>query len=187
MSITKKILSITILAVFLCLPVSGQANSIDLKSSHTYSEDNTCYLDALFDFTLTEEVLKALNHGIPLEIHTLFQLRLKRKWYWDKTVSEIKLSHRLEHQPLTEDYLTIDLKTGQRRSYDNLDAALNNISTISKLVLFNKSLLQQDDYYIGRIRTYLDLDSLPSPMRPQVYFSSKWDIDSKWHEWKIIQ
>lgn len=187
MSITRKILSVICIVIITCFPVLVQAKTIDLKSSRTYAENNIYYIDAIYDFTLTKEVLNALRHGIPLEIHTLFQLRLKRKWYWDKTISETKLSHRLEHQPLTEDYLTIDLKTGLRRSYDNLEAALKNISTISRLSLFNQSLLQKDDKYIGRIRTYLDLGSLPSPMRPQVYFSEKWDMDSKWYEWKLKQ
>lgn len=184
----KKILSITGFVIFICFPGISQANNIDLKSSRIYLENNIYYIDATYDFTFTKEVLDALLHGIPLEIHTLFQLRLKRKWYWDKTISETKLSHRLEHQPLTQDYLTIDLKTGLHHSYDNLEAALNNIGTVSRQELFNQTLLQEeDDYYIARFRTYLDLDALPSPMRPQVYFSKAWDLDSKWHEWKLNQ
>lgn len=187
MSAIKKILSVTAFVIFIYLPGISLANNIDLKSSRIYLENNIYYIDARYNFTFTKEVLDALLHGIPLEIHTLFQLRLKRKWYFDKTVSETKLSHRLEHQPLTQDYLTIDLKTGLRHSYDNLEAALNNIGTVSRQELFNKTLLQADDYYIARFRTYLDLDALPSPMRPQVYFYKAWDIDSKWHEWKLNQ
>ena len=182
---SKNISQIIILFLLIALPVFVLANTINLKTSQTYTKNEIYFIDVSFDFTLTDEALEALRHGIPLEIHTLFQLRMTRNWFWDKTINEIKISQRLEHQPLTEDYLTIDLQTGQRRSYDNLDAALNNISSISKQVLFNKTLLRHDKNYTGRVRTYLDLDSLPSPMRPQVYFSDEWNIASDWHEWKI--
>jgi Domain of unknown function (DUF4390) len=163
------------------------AKLINIKSTHTYIEDATYYLDTQFDFALTEEAEKALRHGISLEIHTHFQLRLIREWFWDVTISEKKIIYKLEHRPLTENFLTINLNTGMRNSYTNLDAALNDINSVSRIMLFGQNVLQPDEKYIARIRTFLDIGSLPSPMRPQAYFSSDWDISSDWYEWKIIQ
>ena len=178
---------ISIIFIFVCIQNSSYANTVNIESTHAYTENEVYYLDALFDFELTEEANKALRHGISLEIHTQFQLRLKRKWLWDKTISEKLLMYKLEHKPLTENFQTINLKTGLRQTYDNLDAALNYISSISKLELFNRNVLNNGKHYIARIRTFLDLESLPSPMRPQAYFSRSWDISSAWHEWEIIQ
>ena len=170
-----------------CISIPAFAKTIDIKSTHAYTENQTYYLDATFNIELTEEAQKALRHGIALEIHTQFQLQLERKWLWNKQVHEVLLIHRIEHFPLTGDYLTIDLRTGLRSSFNNLNAALNNISSISKMTLFNSNILAQEKNYIGRIRTYIDLESLPPPMRPQVYFSNSWDIKSEWYEWNIIK
>lgn len=182
----KIIKHISLLLILFCMSNISCAKTIKIKSTHAYTENNIYYLDTLFDFSLTEEADKALRHGISLEIHTHFQLRLKRKWLWDKTISEKIIKHKLEHKPLTNNFLTIDINTGLRHSYSNLDAALNHINTISKMKLFDQNLLNKDNVYQARIKTYLDTESLPPPLRPQAYFSSKWDMASEWFEWKVI-
>jgi hypothetical protein len=166
---------------------AGYANSVNIKFTNTYVENNTYYLDAGYDLELSEEAYKALRHGISFEIHAQFQLRLERMWLWNKTISEKTLIYKLEHKPLTENFLTIDLNTGLRHSYDSLDAALRNIRTISKMALFDQALITSDKTYTARMRVFLDIESLPPPMRPQAYFSPSWDISSAWHEWKLAQ
>jgi len=178
---------VSLIFTLACITNSAYANTINIKSTHAYTEEKSYYLDALFDFALTEEANKALRHGISLEIHTHFQLRINREWLWDKTISEKIIIYKLEHKPLTGNFLTINLKTGLRRSYNNLDAALSHISLISKMELFKQSILHKDKNYVARIRTFLDIESLPSPMRLQAYFSQSWDMSSEWYEWKVIQ
>ena len=51
--------------------------------------------------------------------------------------------------------------------------------------LFDKNRLKNNKKYIARIRLYLDIDSLPSPLRPRAYFSSDWNISSQWYKWEI--
>lgn len=179
--------NVSLLLMASCICNLSYAKIINIRSTYTYTEDTTYYLDALFDFELTEEADKALHHGISLEIHTHFQLRLKREWLWDKTISEKKLIYKLEHKPLTNNFLTINLNTGLRNSYSSLNAALNNINTVSKMKLFDQNILEKDKNYIARIRIFLDTGALPPPLRPQAYFSSKWDMSSEWSEWEIIQ
>lgn len=176
-----------LLVIFLCLPNIVTSKTIDIKSTHGYTENETYFVDAELDFKLTDEANEALLHGIPLEIHTHFQLRHKRKWLWDKTVNEEVIIIKLEHLPLTNNYLTISINTGIKNSYSNLDAALNHINTITKLKLFDYDLLSKEKNYIVRVKTFLDISSLPTPLLPQAYFSSEWDMSSKWLEWDIMQ
>ncbi len=81
--------------------------------------------------------------------------------------------------------MIIDLKTGIRNSYSNLNAALNHINLLSKIELFDINVLNKNKNYIARIKTFLDIGSLPPPMRPQAYFYSNWDMSSEWLEWEI--
>jgi len=185
--VSTNITKISILFIMLCVHFSCYANAAKINTTNIYIENNTYYLDASYDFELSEEAYKALRHGISFEIHAHFQLRLKRAWLWDETISEKTLIYKLEHKPLTENFLTIDLLTGLRHSYDNLDAALNHIKTISKMSLFDQDLLIENKTYTARIRTYLDIESLPPPMRPQAYFSPNWDLSSEWHEWELVR
>ena len=175
----------SVLFILLCINYTCNANTTKINATHIYLENSTYYLNASYEFELSEEAYKALRHGISFEIHAHFQLRLKRTWLWDKTISEKKLIYKLEHKPLTENFLTINLLTGLRHSHDNLDAALNYIKNISKMALFDEDLLIGNKTYIARIRAYLDIESLPPPMRPQAYFSPNWDLSSEWYEWEL--
>jgi hypothetical protein len=177
----------SLLLILLCISHGCFASTTQFKHAHTYLKNNTYYLDAVYDFELTEEAYKALRHGISFEIHTHFQLRMKRKWLWDKLITEKTLIYKLEHKPLTENYLTINLTTGLRHSYDSLDAALSHIRDISNMSLFDQALLTEDNTYVARIRAFLDIESLPPPMRPQSYFSSNWDMSSEWYRWELVR
>ncbi len=161
------------------------AATIKLKTLQLHEKEDAYLVDADFALDLNDEVMDALLHGIPVQIHTDVQVHMIRDWYPDKTIKSVNLNHLLVHQPLTQDYLTINLRTGERQSFDNINSALSNLSSLSDVTLIKKNILSEEQQYRGRIRMYLDLDSLPTPMRPQVYFSSKWDISSDWHEWVI--
>ena len=171
--------------LMLSIPIECLATTIKLTSFDSYEQDNDYLLDAAFTLELSDEVLKALKHGIPLQINTEFEVRMVRDWYPDKTIQSVNYIYQLSHQPLTEDYLTVNLKTGLRALYNSLSAALTNIGQFKHIKLVSKQVLSADNQYTGRTRMYLDLDSLPAPMRPQVYFSDSWNISSDWHEWLI--
>ena len=178
---------LSLLFIILCFITPSTAKTIAIKKTNSYKEDSTYYLDTVFEFKLTDEANEALIHGIPLEVHTLFQLRVERKWLWDKTVSEKLVVIKLEHMPLTNTYLTININTGLRNSYSNLDTALKEMNNISQMKLFDESILEKNKNYLARIKTFVDIASLPPPLRPQAYFSSDWEISSDWIEWEVIQ
>ena len=86
---------------------------------------------------------------------------------------------------LTENFLVTNLNNGIVNYYKNFDSAVNAISKISKMKLFDKNKLKKNINYSARIRLFLNVDSLPSPLRPRAYFSSDWNISSQWYRWKI--
>ena len=174
-----------ILLILMTVTAQCLAAAIKLSSFNSYERNEHFLVDATFELDFSDEVLEALKHGIPIQVHVDCEVRTSRKWVPDKTINALEYSYQLLHQPLTEDYLTVNLKTGLRQSYDNLSAALVQIGHLENISLINKKSLAEDEVYKGRIRMYLDLDSLPTPMRPQVYFMKNWDISSDWHEWVI--
>lgn len=160
---------------------------IEVRSIAAYLEDNVYYLDASLRIELSEEAERALRHGIALEILTEFELFAERRWLWDKKISATTLRHRLEHRPLTGDYRSVDLSTGQRLGYNNLAAALQGIGAIRKMALFEAALLARRARCYARLRAYVDLGALPAPMRPGAYFSSAWDLAGPWRTWEIAR
>ncbi len=180
----KKINMVIVTIVILLIAQLCYAKNINIKSSNIYNDNNILYLDSYSEILLTKEAYNALLHGISFQIHADFELFTKNHWLFKNIIANKKLKYKLEHKPLTENFLITDLSTGIKSYYKNVDHALKSISNINKMKLLNKNKLDKKKNYIARIKFYLSIDSLPSPMRPRAYFSSDWNISSNWYEWE---
>lgn len=167
------------------LPTVGYAANINIKSIHTYTQDNTYFIDADFSIDLSDEAIDALQHGISLDIHTTIEITRKRKWLWDKVIYTMSISNQLQYQPLTDNYLLIDMHTGTQKAYNSLNKALHHLNQLRNLALSSTNLISQHESLNGRIKRYLNIESLPTPIRPIAYLSANWKLASEWYEWRI--
>lgn len=138
---------------------------------------------ARLDFDLSEEALKALDNGVALNIVVELEVLQERFWLWDRTLIEHSENFRLERQALSKNYLVTHKY--RRRSFLSLEEALQFIGTMSDYPLLDSSELEAGKHYRGRIRAWLDIESLPAPMRPAAHISASWRLDSGWYEWPI--
>jgi hypothetical protein len=51
--------------------------------------------------------------------------------------------------------------------------------------LFDGASLDSDAAYRGRLRARLDIEALPSPLRPLAYVSPSWHSTGEWYEWPL--
>lgn len=140
-------------------------------------------LSARLDLELSEEALRALEHGVALDIVIEMQALEDRRWLWDRTIAQHSERFKLERQALSKHYLVTD--NYSRRSFISLQEALRYIGTIRNYPLVRKADLEPDNSYYGRLRAWLDIESLPAPMRPTAYISSNWQLASNWYKWQI--
>ncbi|MBI4005141.1 MAG: DUF4390 domain-containing protein [Gammaproteobacteria bacterium] len=166
------------------LPDNKKGIEIDYLTGVVNGDVYTIDAYILYDFGT--EVREALDHGVALQIDTEFRVIQRRQWIWDKTIASKVLSYRLEHHPLSGHYLVTNLIEGSRRQFQRLEAALKFLGTIKDYPLVARELLLPDNIYIALIRARLNIRTLPAPLRPLVYVSSKWRLASPWQEW-IIQ
>lgn len=177
--------SIGLLSLYISMigPVSATGISIEYCSTHR--QDDIYLLDANIKFDFSKEALEALKHGIALQIHTALRLKMDRDWLWDLSLKETILRFRMEHHPLSGHYIVTDLTSGVRHTYQTLQGAVGFLTELNNVPFFEASLLGKDVNYIGSMRTQLDIESLPAPLRPIAYLSSNWRLSSPWYEWKI--
>jgi hypothetical protein len=62
-----------------------------------------------------------------------------------------------------------------------MESALSGMGEIKDFSLPPQHTLDTSDLIL-RIRSQIDLNALPSPMRPGAFLSNKWDLASDWHE-----
>ena len=103
----------------------------------------------------------------------------------DETVASLSQRYRIRYHALTRQYLTTNLNSKVRSAYPNLAIALANLGTISSLPVLDQRLLKPNSHYLGRIRSRLAIEHLPSPLRLWTYFYSDWNLSSPWHQWVL--
>ena len=157
----------------------------EVRSASTTLADGVHRLDARLQLILSSEALAALSSGVPLTIELKTQVIRSRRFYLDSVDAEIAVRFELEYRPLSQRYLVRNLNSGERESFATLYSALNNLGRIDSLPLIDDSLLSVDRPYRIRVRTLLQTQQYPAPLRLLFFWRSQWQLKSKWFEWFI--
>ena len=62
--------------------------------------------------------------------------------------------------------------------------AVEALGTIADFPLLDAYLLEGEKHYMLYVRARLDIEALPSPLRPLAYLSSLWRLESEWYRWQ---
>ena len=183
----NRILFVALLCLLTCATYSPKslAEGFKILAAETKLKDNVFHLDANMDLKFSDDALEALRSGVPLIVLINIEVEEDRSWWWDKTIAELEQGYLLLYHALSEKYIIHNLNSGAQQNFIGLNTALNSLSNIHDFPLIDKNLLDQDDEYYVRLRTYLDIESLPAPMRPIAYISSQWQLESDWFTWPL--
>lgn len=159
--------------------------NFNIQSLQTLLRDRVYLLNANFNYHFSSDAIDALEHGVPLLILVDIEV-LKPRWWWaDETIAELEQGYLLLYHALSESYVVHNLNSGTQNNFASLRQSLGFLSEIKELPILDVNLLDiEKDYYL-RVRTHLDIESLPAPMRPLAYISSDWQLASDWYEWPL--
>lgn len=173
-------------AALLLLSTTVSAGSFSVESAHIVTIGNGHVLNAKIAYPLTARVKEAIDNGVPI----LFQQQLEliksipllgSYWQWDETLWTSEIRHQLRYHALTQQYIVLDIDTQHQRNYSSLSDALNALGKINQLNLPPEYFTDPDNLTL-LVRSGLDLNALPTPMRPGALISSKWQLTSPWVE-----
>ncbi|MDH5178463.1 MAG: DUF4390 domain-containing protein [Gammaproteobacteria bacterium] len=176
---------IGLLFAALLLPQSGFGAEFIVRSVATELKDDVYQLNARIDYTFSEEAQRALQSGIPLIILMDIQVDKQRSWWWNKEVAHLQQGYLLIYHALTKKYIINNLNSGAQQNHKSFTAALQTLGQITGLPLIDKGLIEADARYQIHLRVYLDIESLPAPMRPLAWLSSDWRLSSDWYTWPL--
>lgn len=141
-------------------------------------------LRASIRYDFSESVLDALHHGVPLTVEWDLELRHHRDWFWDGTRRRIQQAATLSFHSLSERYVvTYDL-TEQAQVFPSLMSALQALGTVDEPVFLDLQPDADQKLYL-RLRSRLDLASLPPPLQLPALMSSDWRTRSTWYQWPL--
>jgi len=139
------------------------------------------------DLTLTPKVEEAIGKGIPIQVVVDLRLFRERPLIWDERIQTWGLRRELSYHALSGQYLvgSVSAVPADRESFTSLNEALTELGAIDSVALpVNERLAAGADYRLD-VRVRLDIEALPSLLRPVAYTSSDWNLNSEWTTWKV--
>ena len=186
-SAQKRGLPLRGLTLSILLLVSFSANSDEFLVTNLSTRlDGTTYLmDAEIEYRFTERVLEALSNGVPITLEVHVQLRRKGAWVWERDLVDFRSRYQIRYHALASVYQVVDMQSGDRQNFATESAALAALGNIAALPLINKDDLEPFERYVLAVKTRLDIEALPLPLRPIAYVTPSWNLDSEWSKWRL--
>ena len=161
------------------------ADAFTVRSVKTSLVDKVYTLSAEIDYSFSDAAIEALENGVPLIVLIKIEVERERNWWLNKEIAELQQGYLLLYHALTEKYIINNLNSGAQENYDSLHGAVSALGQLDSLPILDANLTSDDARYLVRMRTFLDLEALPAPMRPVAYISSQWRLESDWYEWPL--
>ena len=158
-----------------------------IKRAETVLIDKVYHVNAKLEYRFSNEALDALNNGVPLIILLNIEVEKQRNWWMNKNVATLEQGYLLLYHALSEKFVLHNLNSGTQENYSSLLSALYALGNLQQLPVLDARLLENDETYIFKLRSFLDIESLPAPMRPLAYISSQWQLESDWYTWTLNQ
>lgn len=176
-----------LLALCLGFLSSGQvlAESFDISRLSTRLDNGVYLLDADVDIELTAEPLEALESGVPLTLLFEFDVERKRRWWLDADVATLEQRYLLQFHALSHRYMLTNLNSGAIDTYPSLTMALFSLGNLRDFPLLDEELIETGERYEVEMRVELDIEALPSPLRPVAYLTPSWRLKSDWYAWSL--
>src|SRR3990172_595433 len=156
-----------------------------VQRAETSVVNDVYVLNAEIDYRFNDEVLEALENGVPLTLEVDIEILRPRQWMLNETFTSLRQRYRLLYHALTQQYLVKNINSDIQYNFPTQQAAITALGTITDLPLLDKRLLEPGEQYLARMRANLDLESLPTPLRLLAYLSPQWHLDSEWFTWPL--
>lgn len=149
--------------------------------------DDSYFVSADLELVLGDDVLEALENGVPLEF--VFDLRVvhPRRFMWDREILSLRRNRRIERHALADKYVVTDETTDKRAVFGSRSDALAALGHLADIAVDSSAHLRAARPVSARLRAQLDVEALPAPLRPIAYLSPSWHMSSNWHTWSVIE
>lgn len=156
-----------------------------VKDARSRLQNDIFVVDAEIDYQFSEVALEALENGVPLTVDVHLQVRRDGAWVWEKDIVDVHHRRQLRYLPLSSVYEVTGAPGQEKRRFVSRLAAIDALGELQNISVVNVKLLEKGHTYRMEVRSELDIEALPVPLRPTAYMSSDWKLSSEWSTWRI--
>lgn len=177
----KQLAGIVMLSFLLwgSLAVAPAAAEFRVEHVDARRVDASIRVDVELALSLTDATEDALAHGVPLIV--VHEIALNRNgWLWGSVEQQTSERHRLRYHALSGRYV-VDSDGAVLDTFRSISDALDFINTASARF----EVPDKNARYNVAVRSRIDINALPAPLRPTALFSPQWRLSSDWSQWPI--
>ena len=156
-----------------------------VREARTELRDGVYFLDARIEYRLSSDARRALQSGVPLTIRVEVELLKPRRLWFDSEEAALRQRYQLEYHALSERFTVQNLNSGDQTSFSTLYAALDWLGHVNHLPLIDAALIEPGHEYYLRMRSVLDAEKLPGPLRLIAFWRRDWSLGSDWYRWQL--
>ncbi len=157
------------------------SNSLHIRSANLITFEDDVLLNADAEINLSPEMEKAILKGFTFNFLIEFQLVLPRQYWFNDEVVTTTQQVSLSYHALSRQYIV--MRNEQQRTFASLDAAIEDLSVIQDLKVFQKSDVEKGEQYQAVLLMRLDHKKLPKALQVEGYASNDWKMSSQRFEW----
>jgi len=161
--------------------VLAEGSSLRLRSANLTAYEDDYLLNADAEINFGTEIEKAILKGFTFSFLIEFQLLSPKKYWFDDEVVTTVQQVNLSYHALTRQYIVT--RNDQQRAYANLDEAVEDLSIIQDMKVFQEADVDKSERYRAVLLMRLDQKKLPKALRIEGMTSSEWKISSQRFEW----
>lgn len=156
-------------------------NSLHIRSANLITFENEVLLNADAEINFSPEMEKAILKGFTFNFLIEFQLISPRQYWFDDEVATTVQQVSLSYHALSRQYIVI--RNEQQRTYASLDGAIEDLSVIQDMKVFDKSYVEKDAQYTAALMMRLDHKKLPKALQVEGMGSNDWKMSTQRFEW----
>ena len=166
----------------------GGASSNDefsIRRAVLYPSGSHYALDADITYDFSATAIEALENSVPLTIVLQCKIERERSYLWNQTVIDYRRRMQVRYHPLGQLYQMTSEDREASQRYASLRSLLTALGTIRGLPIVPEDRIEAGETYRAGLSVWLDIESLPLPLRPAAYLSSSWYLSSATFQWSF--
>ncbi|MFT5657945.1 MAG: hypothetical protein ACI9KN_001224 [Gammaproteobacteria bacterium] len=142
-------------------------------------------LDSTIEINLPDYINKAIDQGFAVPFMFEVEILAYSKYWLDKKLLSLKQQYQLHYLPMLDSYAMVDINSGQRLYFNSRQEAVQHLKMVYFYPMFDINNINQAGRVYARMRSGIDIDELPLPLKSSSLWNNDWDLRSDWFEWKI--
>lgn len=134
------------------------------------------------DNCFTNQMIDAIQNGIPTTFKFFIRLIEKRDYIWDREVADLQVRHTVRYDNLKKEYFVSGTeKDGQIISMRDFEEVKQFMAEIVGLKVTELANLKRNTQYKLEMMAQLDKIELPFHLHYVLFFLSLWDFETDWY------